>query len=299
MNEISKKQSQDYYDKEFIERQKRIGVNARHHSIFNKAKTIGLLPNHNVLEIGCGIGTLSSLLIPYLREGSIFCCDLSSESIKYAEETYKNFLNVEFQALDASDFVLDRKFDMVIMPDVCEHIPIELHNRMFKNISKMLKREGVVYIHIPAPYYLDWAKVYSKEELQIIDQSLYLDEFCERIKDTDFYVYSEEPYNVWYNPALGEWKGKYVHRILRKKIDFTTDDRFPPKIVDNYDEIRGELEKLEKFIASSPSDEIVKNASYVLERIKTMQNKMQSPNEQTLAPRIIAVLEKIKQHFQK
>jgi len=232
MDETTKKQSQNYYDKEFIERQKKVGVNARHHSIFNKAKTLGLLPNHNVLEIGCGIGTLSSLLIPYLHGGggSIFCCDLSSESIKYAKETYKNFKNAEFHALDASDFVLDRKFDMVIMPDVCEHIPVELHNRMFKNISKMLKEDGVVYIHIPAPYYLDWAKVYAKEELQIIDQSLYLGEFCEIIKDTDFYVYSEEPYNVWTFPTQGEWKGKYIHRVLRKKIDFATDDRFLPKI---------------------------------------------------------------------
>lgn len=225
MEEVTKKQSQDYYDKKFIERQKKVGVNARHYSIFNKAKTLGLLPSHNVLEIGCGIGTLSSLLIPYLRGGggSIFCCDLSSESITYARETYRKFTNAEFHALDASDFILDREFDMVIMPDVCEHIPVEHHNRMFKNISKMLKKNGIVYIHIPAPYYLDWARVYAKEELQIIDQSLYLDEFCERIKDTDFYVYSEEPYNVWSFPALGEWKGKYIHRILRKKVDFTAD----------------------------------------------------------------------------
>jgi cyclopropane fatty-acyl-phospholipid synthase-like methyltransferase len=153
--------------------------------------------------------------------GGLFACDLSAESIKIAKETYKQYPNCEFHALDASDFVLDRQFDMVIMPDSCEHIPVEQHNRMFKNISKMLKDDGIVYIHIPHPYHLDWMRIHDKEELQLIDQSLYLHEFCETIKDTDFYVFSEEPYNIWIFPNLSEWRGKYVHRVLRRKEDFS------------------------------------------------------------------------------
>jgi len=219
MEPITKKESEEFYSNVWLERQKKTGVNARHHSIYNKAISLGLKPEHSVLEIGCGIGALSSLLIPYLeRGGNLFSCDLSIESIKLAQETYKQYTNCEFHALDGSDFILDRQFDMVIMPDSCEHIPIEHHNRMFKNISKMLKRDCVLYIHIPHPYHLDWMRVHTPADLQIIDQSLYLDDFCESIKDTDLYVFSEEPYNVWTYPNEVEWRGKYIHRVLRKKF---------------------------------------------------------------------------------
>ena len=227
MKNITKDQSRSFYNN-FAAQQRITGVNSRHTSIFNKALSLGLKTNHSVLEIGCGIGTLSSLLIPYLRYGELFSCDLSPESIKVAQEAFAQWQNCEFHVLDGSEFILDRKFDMVIMPDSCEHIPVEHHNRMFKNISKMLKDDGILYIHIPHPYNLDWFRVYEKDKLQIIDQSLYLNEFCKTIEDTDFYVFSEEPYNVWSSLRLGEWWGKYTHRVLRKKEDFS-DPKHAPK----------------------------------------------------------------------
>jgi len=218
MEQTTRADSKEYYDNTFLERQIRTGVNKRHLSIFKYAVSLGLKPNHSVLEIGCGIGTLSSLLMKYLNsDGHLFSCDLSAESIKYAKEKYIEYHNCEFHEIDGSNIMLGRKFDMIIMPDSCEHIPIEHHNRMFKNISKMLKEDGIVYVHIPHPYCIEWMKIYNKEELQIIDQPLYLSDFCEIIKDTDLYVFSELPYNIWNN----DWSGKYTHRVLRIKSDFT------------------------------------------------------------------------------
>jgi len=65
---------------------KKIGVSVRHRLIFKKLKEIGLLSNSNVLEIGCGIGTVSTLIIPFINAGKFVGCDISPKSIELAKK---------------------------------------------------------------------------------------------------------------------------------------------------------------------------------------------------------------------
>ncbi|MEO7082661.1 MAG: class I SAM-dependent methyltransferase, partial [Flavobacteriales bacterium] len=44
---------------EFVENQRRIGVNERIHGLYKKLRKAGLKPNSKVLELGCGIGVLT------------------------------------------------------------------------------------------------------------------------------------------------------------------------------------------------------------------------------------------------
>jgi len=60
----------DFYDK-YVERQKHHGVNERHLGILKKAIKHGLKPHSDALEIGCGIGTQTELLIKHLKKGSL------------------------------------------------------------------------------------------------------------------------------------------------------------------------------------------------------------------------------------
>ena len=57
MSEISQ-----FYD-EFAEQQKSTGINNRHISILEHLTKLGLKPYHNVLEVGCGVGTVSELIL--------------------------------------------------------------------------------------------------------------------------------------------------------------------------------------------------------------------------------------------
>ena len=86
-----------FYD-EFADKQEDAGINRRHVSIDNWLTEFGLKTNHQVLEIGCGVGTQTELLAKRLNEGSITACDISSESVKRAESRLNGFSNAKFIA---------------------------------------------------------------------------------------------------------------------------------------------------------------------------------------------------------
>ena len=216
---ITQDEIANFYNTIWLGRLVAAGINDRHRSIFNKTLSIGMLPNSDVLEVGCGIGTLTQLLIEYLSVGSLYSCDISSESIALAKKNLKKYSNLTLRCQDATDLRLDRKFDFIIMPDCLEHIPIELHRKMFFNISHMLKENGILYIHIPNPYCLEWYREYRKEQCQIIDQSVYVQDFIKNIDGTGLYLAHEESYSIWLQSSevFGVGGGEYTHRICKKE----------------------------------------------------------------------------------
>ena len=203
----------DYYNN-YVERQTKCGINERHTNILSKAIKAGLKKNHDVLEIGCGIGTQTELLVKHLKNGRLYSCDISPESIKTAKANLRQFNNLTLEVQDATDFCLSQQFDAIIMPDVIEHIPLELHARMFQNMSKMLKPDGFIFIHIPNPEFLAWCHENRKEILQIVDQPIYPEVLLKSIEETELVITQLETYSIWVV------KGDYQFIVLRKK---TTD----------------------------------------------------------------------------
>ncbi|MCU0402738.1 MAG: class I SAM-dependent methyltransferase, partial [Algoriphagus sp.] len=113
-----------FYD-QFAEKQAKTGINSRHLSILDKVKQAGLQANHRILEVGCGIGTVSHLLATQVPNGKVLAVDISPESIEKAKVLWKDQKNLNFEVSDMSDF--DKKgetFDFFVFPDVLEHIPV-------------------------------------------------------------------------------------------------------------------------------------------------------------------------------
>lgn len=194
---VDKGQVEEFYDS-FVKTQKKIGVSVRHHLIHKKLKSLGLKPNSNVLEVGCGIGTVSSLIIKSIPNGKFTGCDISPESIKFANETYSNS-NVEFIVDDMSNFKSSTIFDFIVFPDVLEHIPVEQHNQLFKNVSKVCSQNAKVLINIPEPNSLNWFRKNKPELLQIVDQSLSMQDLLNNTYPHGFYVQSIQPYSIHTN----------------------------------------------------------------------------------------------------
>jgi|UniRef100_UPI0040470E90 trans-aconitate 2-methyltransferase len=184
---------------QFAEKQEKTGINSRHLSILEKAKQAGLASNHRVLEVGCGIGTVSHLLATQVPQGKVLAVDISPESIEKARMLWKKQGNLKFDVSDMSDFNLPGEtFDFFVFPDVLEHIPVAQHARLFENIQRHAHADSVVLIHIPAPRYLEWMIGNQPEKLQVIDQPLDTGVLVQTLGAAGFYLEKMETYALFF-----------------------------------------------------------------------------------------------------
>ncbi|MEZ4825556.1 MAG: methyltransferase domain-containing protein [Bacteroidia bacterium] len=191
------KEIEQFYDG-YVERQVNLGINPRHRSIQRWLKQFGLKPHHRVLEIGCGVGTQTELLLRYLGpQGFVTAMDISPRSIEVARQRLSSYKNAELIAADATDYDFSEKYDMIVMPDVIEHIPVDLHYRLFEKLSAVLKDEGKIIIHIPNPYYLEWVHKNEPELLQVIDQPIFTDILVKNVYPHGLYIHSLKTYDIW------------------------------------------------------------------------------------------------------
>ncbi len=208
-NFASKEEVEKFYNT-FKEHQNKLGVNIRHRTIFKNLKKAGLKPDSKVLEIGCGIGTVSSLILKFISQGKFVGVDISNESIALAKKLNSNYHNAEFLVNDMSEFKHALKFDVVVLPDVLEHIPVEQHHNLFKVIASVTAENAMVIINIPEPHCLNWARVKHPEKLQIIDQSLSMQDLLNNSYPHGFELYSMNSYALQYTEA------DYTAVILKK-----------------------------------------------------------------------------------
>ncbi|TND09377.1 MAG: methyltransferase family protein [Bacteroidetes bacterium] len=194
----------NFYD-DYTSKQKKTGVNARHRTILKRLKRFGLEPNHRVLEIGCGIGTVTGLLAAYLEKGQVVGVDISPKSVELARKNLSKFGNAEFVVSDMSSFSHSSKFDVVLLPDVLEHIPVDQHANLFRVIRENIHENSFVAINLPNPYYLDWIRVNKPELLQIIDQSIYTNLLLPNVYASDMFLFHLESYSLFSNESNYQW----------------------------------------------------------------------------------------------
>lgn len=182
----------------FTKKQKSVGINLRHYKIINKAIDFGLKNHHVVLEVGCGIGTLTTLLNNFLNGGRIVGTDISDASIEIARSNVLGTKNkVEFIVSDMIDFSYSGNFDFIILPDVLEHIPIDQHQNLFEFLSNHMDDHSVLLIHIPHPKGLDFIRKTYPERLQIIDQSIHADSLMESAYSNNLILCYYEAYSLF------------------------------------------------------------------------------------------------------
>lgn len=187
----------EYYN-DYTRRQVKSGLNYRHFRVLNELIKAGLKRNHTVLEVGCGIGTLTGLIIKYLKRGKMVAADISDESVKIAGERLSKFKNLSFMVTDMSDFEHTEKFDFVILPDVLEHIPIEQHKKLFFNLSNHTHDKSLIFINIPHPKGIEYYQKNDPSKLQIVDQALHADQLLQNIYANNFILIDYISYSLYH-----------------------------------------------------------------------------------------------------
>lgn len=99
-----------------------------------------------VLDLACGVGYGSKILSDS-KPSKIFGCDISSESIKYANEHYANN-NIKFETMNATNLQFpDSFFDCIISFETIEHVPE--YKKVLNEFHRVLKNDGLLIISTP------------------------------------------------------------------------------------------------------------------------------------------------------
>ncbi len=174
--------------------------NPRHRYLKNRLKNI-IQPGATVLDLGCGIG-ITTEYIKSLGVKEVTGVDLSPELINYARSTVKD---IEFIAQDITTLELNRKYDLITLCDVMEHVPRERYEELFRVIKNHLGENGVVYIAVPDPDYLDLIREHMPEKLQIIDNSISFREIVTLCDHNELYIKFYNTYSVFIDKEYNEY----------------------------------------------------------------------------------------------
>ena len=193
----TKKEITQFYD-EYIKYQLETAFNERQCALFEKMKLSGLNTKSGVLEIGCGIGTVTALISSIVKKGKITALDISPKSIEVAKKKVVNQSNIIFLAEDILTYNFENQnFDFITLFDVLEHIPMEEHGKLFQKLSTLMHSDSILLINIPHPHSISFDRENNPDALQVIDQSLPADFILKNAYDAKMNLHSFITHSVW------------------------------------------------------------------------------------------------------
>ena len=107
-----------------------------------------LYNSKDILELGCGWGSLTLHMASKLPKSKITAVSNSNDQRKYIEKKCLDMkiTNINVITCDMNDFNIDRKFDRVVSIEMFEHM--RNYKKLLNRISSWLNNDGKLFIHI-------------------------------------------------------------------------------------------------------------------------------------------------------
>lgn len=104
-----------------------------------------------VLDLGCGLGRVARHLAPLCK--TLYAADISSAYCARARTYLKSLPNTHVVRVDGISLKIfpDSSFDLVYSWEVLVHAKLEVVQRYFAEVRRVLKVGGVFYFHLPKP----------------------------------------------------------------------------------------------------------------------------------------------------
>ena len=108
-------------------------------------RQMGLSPDHQVLEVGCGPGWFSKVLAAAIPQGHLTICDLQQGMLEIASVRLNSFGNFTAVQSDASSMPFgDGQFDAILLSSVLGELPDK--NRCLEECARVLSPSGKVTV---------------------------------------------------------------------------------------------------------------------------------------------------------
>jgi trans-aconitate methyltransferase len=208
-----------FYD-QYVAEQATTGINDRIYGVYERLRALGLSNLSSVLELGCGIGMMTSLLKRTVNQGKIHAIDISEASIDYGKAKF-GAANITFSTQDITAFETQlNKPDFITLIDVLEHIPLEKHAALFKRISNNMSVHSLFVINLPNPDYIAHDIALEADSLQVIDQPVPFASLIQQLDDAGLELMTYQKYGLWHHDEY-QW---FVLRIKRPFNEVRIDD---------------------------------------------------------------------------
>ena len=108
----------------------------------------GLVDGQDILELGCGWGSLTCFMAQNFPNSKITAVSNSKDQRNFIEQKNDklNLQNIKVVTADMNDFSTDEKFDRVISIEMFEHM--RNYDELLKRIDGWLKQNGKLFVHI-------------------------------------------------------------------------------------------------------------------------------------------------------
>lgn len=129
---------------------------AEEESLERTGRHARLRDGQQVLELGCGWGSLTLWMAERFPNSEITAVSNSHSQRRYIEQraAARHLRNVGVITADMNDFSIDRRFDRIVSVEMFEHM--RNYGELFRRISRWLNADGLFLMHIfchrSAPY---------------------------------------------------------------------------------------------------------------------------------------------------
>lgn len=129
---------------------------AEEESLRRTCRNAALRDGQDILELGCGWGSLTLWMAGQYPASRIVAVSNSGSQRRYIEQRAAQWGlgNVQVVTADMNDFSIDRRFDRVVSVEMFEHM--RNYEELFRRISGWLNADGFFFMHIfchrQAPY---------------------------------------------------------------------------------------------------------------------------------------------------
>ena len=97
----------------------------------------------NILDLGCGNGNVTALLLKKFPHAKYTLVDASEEMLDICKNQFKNF-NIEYIQTYFKDFIFqENKYDLIAAGFSLHHCEADEKKYLFEKINKALKKEGI------------------------------------------------------------------------------------------------------------------------------------------------------------
>ena len=121
---------------------------AEEHSLALTAERARLADGQDILELGCGWGSLTTWMAERYPNARVTAVSNSHSQRQAITERLQALgrNNVRVITADINDFEPDRQFDRVVSVEMFEHV--RNHRALFSRISRWLKPDGTLFAHV-------------------------------------------------------------------------------------------------------------------------------------------------------